>query len=186
MEGRPLEEKELIERAAQGDVEAFTGLLRAHQGVALRIAYLVVRDRTEAEDVTQEAFLKAFRAMPTFRVGSAFRPWLLAIVRNEGLNRVRGRNRRERLRLRMVSEVVSGDAAPSPETAVLAADARKRLLEAVERLAPRFRDVVVHRYLAGLSEEETATLLGIPRGTVKSRAARGLTRLQGLLEEAER
>jgi RNA polymerase sigma-70 factor (ECF subfamily) len=185
VEGRPLEEKELIADAKNGDVSAYGQLVRMHQGVALRVAYLVVRDHAEAEDVTQEALVKAYRAMGRFREDAPFRPWLLRIVRNEALNRLRSAGRREHLALRLAADFVSGDAAPSPETEVMSDEERQRVLGAVDSLPDRFRSVVAARFLVGLSEAETAGMLGIPTGTVKSRTSRGLDRLRELLGDRD-
>ncbi|MFP3882848.1 MAG: RNA polymerase sigma factor [Actinomycetota bacterium] len=184
VEGRPLAEAELISDAIDGDVDAFTQLVRTHQATALRVAYLVVRDHDEAADVTQDAFVKAHSALDSFRRDAPFRPWLLRIVRNEALNRVRRRDRQERLHIRVGNEVVSGGAAPSPETAYLEGEQRRHLLDAVETLPRRYRDVISHRYLVGLSEAETADVLDIPVGTVKSRTSRALDRLAKRLEHS--
>jgi len=181
VEGRPLNEQDLIQRAKNGDVAAFEALVQTHRQIALRVAFLVVGDQTEAEDVTQEAFVKAYHAMSRFRVDASFRPWLLRIVRNEALNQRRRRGRQERLSLRLTHDPVSGGAAPSPEATVMTAVERRTVLEAVDALPDRYRDVVIHRYLLGLSEAETAATLRIPAGTVKSRTARALHRLEGAL-----
>ncbi|HEU5113228.1 MAG TPA: RNA polymerase sigma factor [Acidimicrobiia bacterium] len=181
MEGRPLNEQDLIERAKSGDVAAFEALVQIHRPIALRVAFLVVGDRTEAEDVTQEAFVKAYRAMSRFQVGAPFRPWLLRIVRNEALNQRRRRGRQERLSLRLANDPVSGGAAPSPETTVLTGVERTTVLDAVGALPDRYRDVITHRYLLGLTEAETSATLRIPVGTVKSRTARALDRLEAAL-----
>lgn len=178
MEGRPLNEQDLIQNAKSGDVAAFEALVQTHQHIALRVAFLVVGDRTEAEDVTQEAFVKAYHAMSRFRVDSSFRPWLLRIVRNEALNQRRRRGRQERLSLRLANDPVSGGAAPSPETTVITGVERRTILDLVNGLPDRYREVVTHRYLLGLSEAETAATLRIPVGTVKSRTARALGRLE--------
>lgn len=178
MEGRPLDERELIASAQNGDTRAFEQLVRIHQGTALRVAYLVVRDPSEAEDVTQDAFVKAYRSLDRFRGEDPFRPWLLRIVRNEALNRVRSTKRRERLALRVINDPVSGDAAPSPETEVMSEEERRRLLGLIEDLPERYRSVLVHRYLLDLSVEETSEILGLPLGTVKSRSSRALQRLR--------
>lgn len=178
MEGRPLEDRDLIARAKNGDKTAFGELVRVHQGMALRVAYLVLRDHAEAEDVTQDAFVKAYRSLHRFRAEEPFRPWLLKIVRNESLNRSRSRVRRERLAVRVANDPVSGDAASSPETELLAGERRDLLLGLIEGLPLRYREVVVHRYLLGLPERETAQVLRIPVGTVKSRASRALERLR--------
>lgn len=183
VEGRPLNESELVGRARDGDLQAYAQLVREHQQVGLRVAYVVLGDRTEAEDVTQDAFVKAYRALGRFRMESPFRPWLLRIVRNEALNRRRRWGRQERLAVLVANQEATGDAAPSPEASLLVEEDRRLVLEAVERLPARFRDVIVHRYLLDLSEAETAATLGLPAGTVKSRTARGLARLRTLLEE---
>jgi RNA polymerase sigma-70 factor (ECF subfamily) len=181
--GRPLDERELVLRARGGDGRAFEELVRTHQQTAFRVACLVAGNASEAEDAVQEGLVKAWRALGRFRVDAPFRPWLLQIVANEARNRRRSAGRRAALALRAQGEMipgegVSGDAAPSPETALLSAEDRGRLLAALEGLPDDGRDVLACRYLLDLSEEETAAALGLRRGTVKSRTARALDRLR--------
>jgi RNA polymerase sigma factor (sigma-70 family) len=183
VEGRPLEESELIERAQRGDLVAYGDLVRAYQDVAVRTAYLACRDAAEAEDAVQEALIKAHRALGRFRAGAPFRPWLLQIVANEARNRRRSAGRRAGLVLRVAEDRPSDAAAPSPEAAVLAGETRAVLLGAMDRLSEDDRLVLAYRYFLDLSEAETATALGIPRGTVKSRASRAIARLRGRLME---
>ncbi len=178
MEGRPREERELVLRAQRGDEGAFAELVRAHQEVAFRVAYLIAGSASDAEDAAQEGFVKAWRALGRFRSSEPWRPWLLAIVANEARNRRRSAGRRARLVLRAEGERVSGDAAPSPETTALAMEERQRLLTALEALPEDSRRVLACRYLLELSEAETAAALGLRRGTVKSRTARALERLR--------
>src|SRR5436190_7728488 len=128
VEGRPLEESELVRRARRGDERAFAELVRMHQQIAFRVAYLITGN--EAEDAVQEAVLKAWRALGRFRPGAPFRPWLLRIVANEARNRRRSAGRRAELVLRAGREDVSGGAAPSPEATLLADEDRARLLAA--------------------------------------------------------
>ena len=97
MEGRPLEDAELVDLARDGDVRAYEELVSRYQGLAYRVAWLVARQAGEAEDAVQEAFVKAYYALPRFRPGAPFRPWLLRIVANEARNRVRSTRRQERL-----------------------------------------------------------------------------------------
>lgn len=149
--------------------------MRRYQVLAVRAAY-VVAGRAEAEDAAQEGFVKAYLALSRFRPGSPFRPWLLRIVTNEARNRVRSARRREALALRAAA--VSGDAAPSPETAAMEHADREELLASVERLPAADREIIAYRYLLGLSESETAEALSVPSGTVKSRLSRALTRLR--------
>src|SRR3990172_436067 len=93
-ERSPLEDEALIVRAKEGDAGAFAELVERYQEPAFRAAYLVLHDASDAEDATQEAMLKAYRALTRFRTGSAFRPWLLKIVMNQALTMVKSRRRR--------------------------------------------------------------------------------------------
>lgn len=165
-------------RAQRGDPRAFEEIVRSYRDIAYRVAYLVAGDAAEAEDAAQEGFVKAWLAFARFRPDAPLRPWLLRIVANEARNRRRAAGRRARLALRAEHEGSSGDAAPSPEVSVLSADERGRLLAALDALPEPFRLALACRYLLGLSEDETAAALGVRRGTVKSRLARGLARLQ--------
>jgi RNA polymerase sigma-70 factor (ECF subfamily) len=176
--GRPLEETELVDRAKRGDQRAYGELVHAYQGIAFRTAYLVVRNAAEAEDAAQEGFVKAFRALGRFRSGEPLKPWLLKIVANEAHNRRRSSARRDALTSRAAAESSSGEAAPSPEAALLDTERRELLLAAVDGLPEPQRLVIACRYFLELSEDETATVLGLRRGTVKSRTARALDRLR--------
>ena len=169
-----------MERARQGDEHAYQEIVHAYQGIAFRTAYLVARNAADAEDAAQEAFVKAYRALGRFRRGAPFRPWLLQIVANEARNRRRSAGRRDALVLRAAASESSGEAAPSPEAALLAAERREELLKAVETLPQDQRDTIACRYFLELSEEETAQVLGVRRGTVKSRTARALERLRAV------
>ena len=182
LEVRPLEEADLIEQARRGDIVAYGELVQRHQEVAVRTAYLACGDASEAEDAAQVGFLKAFAALGRFRSNAPFRPWLLRIVANEARNGRRSAGRRSALAVRMAG-TSADDMEPSPETAVLAADARRDLLAALDRLGDDDRMVIGCRYLLELSEAETAATLGIAQGTVKSRLSRALRRLRDLVAE---
>jgi len=207
VEGRPLEESELVERARDGDARAYEELVLRYQGIAMRTAGVVLHGSPDAEDAVQEAFVKAYYALDRFRPGAPFRPWLLRIVANEATNRRRAAGRRVRLAFRLAGEPAtggarpidagpargrgaasegaagrpSGGAAPSPEAAVLAAHERTALLSAVNALRDDDRLVLGYRFFAGLSEADTAAALGCAVGTVKSRQSRALRRLRTLL-----
>jgi RNA polymerase sigma factor (sigma-70 family) len=178
VEGRPLDEHLLIERARRGDEEAYAELVHAYEGIAFRTAYLLTRSAADAEDAAQDGFVKAWRALGRFRAGAPFRPWLLRIVANEAHNRRRSAGRRADVALRAAAEDPSGGAAPSPEAVLLSAEQREGLLAAVNELPDDQRTVVSLRYFLGLSELEVAEALGLPQGTVKSRTARALERLR--------
>jgi len=174
-----LEDAKLAERAREGDTAAYERLVRMHQAVAFRTAYLVTGDAPEAEDATQEAFVKAYRALKRFRPGAPFRPWLLAIVANEARNRRRSAGRRTNLTLRAAAEgreTVSTTV--SPEASVVASERREELLSRLGELGEGDRLVISCRYFLELSEEETAAALGCARGTVKSRLSRAIARLR--------
>ena len=178
VEGRPLDETELVERARRGDHEAYAELVHAYQAIAFRTAFLIAGGATEAEDAAQDGFVKAWRALRRFRTGAPFRPWVLQIVANEARNRRRSTGRRAQLAVRAAAQESSGGAAPSPEASVLDAERREELLTAVSELPEDQRIVVSLRYFVGLSEEEVAETLGIAQGTVKSRTSRALERLR--------
>lgn len=180
MVGRPPDsEAALVERAREGDAVAYGSLVRAHQDIAFRVACLAGGSAAEAEEAAQEAFVKAWRALPRFRTGAPFRPWLLTIVANEARNRRRAAGRRAGLALRAADEAAHRDGdVPTPEAMVLAGARRAALLAALAQLDDRDRAVLTCRYLLDLSEEETAAALGCRRGTVKSRTSRALARLR--------
>lgn len=181
MEGRPLDETELVRRAQGGDVRAYEELVRTYQAIAHRTAAVITGGDADAQDAAQAAFVKAFYALDRFHLDKPFRPWLLTIVANEARNRRRAAGRRAGLALRL-AEDRPGDAAPSPEGAVLAEEPRAELLRALQSLGERDRLVVACRYLLELSEAETAAVLHVARGTVKSRLSRALARLRAVLE----
>ena len=183
MEGRPLEDAELVELAKGGDVRAYGELVDRYREISFRTAYLIARNGADAEDATQDAFVKAYYALDRFRSAEPFRPWILRIVSNEARNRRRSAGRHERLALRVVDRRGPGDAAPSPDAAAIALETRRTLLAALEALPERDRQVIACRYLLELSEAETAQALGIRPGTVKSRLSRGLARLRRELPE---
>ena len=160
------------------DLDTYDQLVREHQGIAFRTAYVITGSAADAEEVVQDAFVKAYRARGRFRSGAPFRPWLLAIVANEARNRRRATGRRARLSLQLAEERPSGGAAPSPEVALLAREERAELLAAVDRLGEEQRAAIACRYFLGLSEAETAAVLGCRPGTVKSRLSRALARLE--------
>ena len=153
--------------------------LRAH-----RAAFLLGAGQ-EADDVVQEAFVKAFRHLPRFRLGEPFGPWLLRIVANETRNLTRSRRRRAALELRLGTADADGTATGAPIDQVLAAERRAVLVAAVNALPGRQRQVLVCRYFLDLSEAETAQVLAWPLGSVKSRTWRALNRLRGLVAPEE-
>ncbi|MGC4846940.1 RNA polymerase sigma factor [Micromonospora sp. DT15] len=181
----PLDDETLVTRARAGDLEAYDLLVARHTASAYRTAVLLGAG-SDSEDVIQEAFVKAYRKLSRYRGDASFRSWLLAIVANETRNLHRSRGRRDGLVLRAAaadprSEIAEDDAV----AAVLAGERRRSLVQALRQLPTRDREVIVCRFFLDLTEEETVSALGWPRGTVKSRTSRALAKLRGLLDSAE-
>jgi RNA polymerase sigma-70 factor (ECF subfamily) len=180
--GAEPDESRLVAAAKGGDTLAYAQLLRRHQAVAFRAASLIAGSAAEAEDATQEACVKAWLALERFRPTAPFRPWLVQIAINEARNRRRAAGRRAGLALRVGHDPAGSLAAPSAEAETLAGEERARLAAAVGELGEDDQLVIAARYFIGLSEAETATALGLRRGTVKSRLSRALGRLRTKLE----
>jgi RNA polymerase sigma-70 factor (ECF subfamily) len=180
-----LADGELVDRAKRGDVAAYEQLVERYQQPVFRAAYLVARSAADAQEAAQDTFVKAHAALGRFRSGAPLRPWLMRIAINEARNRRRAAGRRETLAVRAAAERPSEGADLSPEAALLAAERRRELLGALDRLREDDRLVITCRFFLELSERETAEALGWRRGTVKSRQARALARLRAELGEEE-
>lgn len=167
---------ELIERAQAGDLTAFGELVRRHQRAAIRVAAVALGSSTGADDVAQEAFMKAHVALQRFNEGSPFEPWLFRIVTNTARNRMRRLGRQRALAVRSGNLAVIG--APMADEIVTARADSQALIEAINRLRPADRLILVYRWYEELSETEIADALGCRRGTVKSRLSRAMTRLR--------
>lgn len=165
-------EPEIVGRARAGDLDAFEDLVRAHQADVYRLALHLVRDRATAEDVTQEAFLLAFRSLPRFRGGSKFSTWLYRIARNCAVDAIRRRERRRRLERTVDHESVGTD--PSLRAALEAA---------VEGLPKELREGFVLIEVFGLTYAEASVVLGVVPGTLKSRMHRARRLLMEALDE---
>jgi RNA polymerase sigma-70 factor (ECF subfamily) len=166
----------LVGRARAGDPDAYAVLVRRHAPMAMRTAALLGAG-SSTEDVVQEALVKAYRSLDGFRDDLAFRPWLLRIVANEARNVHRSFVRRSAREQRAIPPELL-----DPAGEVVHREAKEQLLRAVGRLPDKLRAAVTCRYLLELDEAETAVVLGVPRGTVKSRLSRGLERLRTELE----
>jgi RNA polymerase sigma factor (sigma-70 family) len=182
VEGRPTEDAVLVERSRNGDQDAYAELVTRYQAIAARTAYVITGTAADAEDVAQDAFVKAYYALDRFRAGAPFRPWLLRIVANEAINRRKAAGRRPTVGLSVVEDRASGDTALSPEASALAHERREVVLGALRRMREEDRLVIAYRYFFDLSEVEMAEALGVARGTVKSRLSRAIARLRAAME----
>jgi RNA polymerase sigma factor (sigma-70 family) len=178
------DEAALVERARHGDLEAYQALVRMHQDAAVRLAATVSGGWGDPEAAAQEALVKAYGALSRFRQGAPFGPWLFRIVINEARNARRSGQRRRQL-VERLGHSMAPHSTTSPETALLDADERRLLVAAVQRLPRRQREAVACRYFLELSEAETAEVLGIALGTVKSRVSRALRKLRADLDATE-
>ena len=159
-----------------GDPAAYAVLVRRYGGIARRTA-AVLGAGADTDDVVQEAFVKAYRALGTFRDGAPFRPWLLRIVANETRNARRTAGRRA---------VREATLLPPLTEPVEDRQADLELFRTrVEALPEHQRLVIACRFLLDLDETQTAQVLGISRGTVKSRTHRALARLRDTITEPE-
>lgn len=185
----------LVERVQSGDREAFGLLVSKYQRKLLRLVMRLVRDPAEAEDVTQEAFIKAYRALPNFRGDSAFYTWLYRIGVNTAKNWLVANGRR----MPLMSEIVDDDTEGIEEGILLRDDATPdRVLmsrqigetvnSAMDALPEDLRTAISLREIEGLSYEEIAQVMDCPIGTVRSRIFRAreaiATRLRPLLDTA--
>lgn len=176
-------EQEWIRRAQRGEVEAFDALVRAYETLAFRAAYLITRDEPEAADAAQEAFVRAYRGLRSFRLGEPFRPWLLRIVTNQALNRLEASKRRGKMTDRYLQAVTEAENPPSPQRNAEMSEQNNKLMRAVARLKPDEQTLIHLRYFLELPEAEVAQTLAIPQGTVKSRVHRTLAKLREIIRQ---
>jgi RNA polymerase sigma-70 factor, ECF subfamily len=170
------DERWLVAKAKSGQQEAFGELYKRHQLRTYRAAFRILRNQQDAEDAVQRAFQLALVNLERFREDSAFSTWLTRIVINEALMLLRQRRPGGPLRENRSDEerknggVVVADKRPTPEELVCEDERRTALLQAVERLRENLRVVVLHRELKGLTNAETAKILGLSVTAVKARA----------------
>jgi RNA polymerase sigma-70 factor (ECF subfamily) len=166
----------LVRDAQRGSAEALEELFRRHWRRSHRAAFLVVGDRAAAEDIAQESFLAAIRALDRFDRSRPFGPWLHRITVNRAIDYARARALRHEGAFTAAAEEAAQDRDELSE----------ELVAALSDLSPEHRAVVVLRYVLEYTPGEIAEMLGVPRGTVNSRLRRGLDRLRPAVEEQER
>ena len=180
-----VDDKALVKRAQQGDQEAFAELVIRHQRYVYNLAYRLLRDTDEAEDLAQEAFLRAWRGLGGFRGEAKFTTWLYRVVTNLCYNRLNG------LRRQLV-DVNADDvdllASPSDEDPPMAAEAAERrafLHRQIAALPDKYQLVITLFYLQEFSYQEIAQVLDLPLGTVKTHLYRARERLKQQLQASE-
>lgn len=192
MQHDPASESTLIRRFQQGDQAAAEAIFRLYHPMVHALAARMLGDSTEVEDAVQEAFIRAFRGLKTFRGDASLKTWLYRIATNVCLTHAERAKKQaplERLDETLGpegsetrgSQLASGDRLPEDE--VLGAELAERIQQALDRLSPEFRAVLVLRDIEGLSYEEVAEATGANLGTVKSRLARARMQAMKALKE---
>ena len=184
----PQSEPELVERARRGDAAAIEVLVRRNNRMLFSTARAILRDDAAAEDVVQETYLKAFRALATFRGESSFSTWLVRIAANQALMRLRRETRANKvipIDYQNGASLMEGveDEAAGPERAAMGAQMRGLLERRIDELPDLYRAVFVMRAVEEMSVEETGAALGLPEATVRTRFFRARALLRGALEQ---
>lgn len=187
------EEQHAVARLKQGDLAGLEYLVQRYQVQAVRAAYLIVQDRPLAEDLAQQAFLRAYDCINQFDASRPFGPWFLRVVVNDALKAATHQKRTAPLNdegqeyedgLRLAPGAWLADPAPPPEAQVEAAERCRLVRQALRRLPPEQRAALVLRYYLDLSDAELAHRLDQPLTTVKWWLRDGRRRLKGLLSPA--
>ena len=174
-------------RAASGDRAAFEALVKAHEKSIYTLAFRMSRNREDAFDLSQEVFLRAYRALSGFKGQSAFSTWLYRLAYNLCLDHVRKMSRRQEVPLSTKTEdgteksMEWPDLRYSPESNWEKQELRAAIADAMERLTPEQRAVLTLREIQSLSYDEIGEVLALPAGTVKSRLARAREALRVIL-----
>ncbi|MCS7187163.1 MAG: sigma-70 family RNA polymerase sigma factor [Armatimonadetes bacterium] len=175
-----MDERHLLERCGKGDERAWAELVNRYWGLAFRIAYRILRNKEDAEDAAQEAFVQVYRSLPTFQHRSNFRTWFYRIVVRVAMAHLSSESA-EPLEESAEAEILEC-AREDPEKILLAREREQLLDWAIQQLPPDWRAVLVLREIEGLSYAEIAEILGIPIGTVESRLFRARKKLRQILE----
>jgi RNA polymerase sigma-70 factor, ECF subfamily len=184
------EELALVQSAQQGDIAAFEQLIKRYDRNVFRIAQHITQNREDAEDVVQDAFLKAYQKLDQFQGNSKFYTWLVRIAVNEALMRLRKRKTDKTVSMDDEVETEDGamprefaDWSPDPEQQFRQSELNDILARAIQGLPASFRTVFVLRDVEGMSTEETAEMLGLSVPAVKSRLLRARLQLRERLSK---
>jgi RNA polymerase sigma-70 factor (ECF subfamily) len=171
---------ELVEAGRSGDDAALGALVRRHHDSAFRVAVSLVNDDDLAQDVVQDAFMKAFRALAGFRGDSSFRTWLLTITANEARGALRRRGRRKETAIEEAGEVASEEMGPAGAAIVAQEAGRARRM--LEQLPDKQRMSVTLRIEEGLSFKEIGEIIGSSEGAARVNYFHGIRRLRELMQ----
>lgn len=182
------EELELIHKAAEGDAYAFEELMTAYQKQVYNLTLRMTGNPEDAMDLSQEAFLKAWRGLTSYRFDSAFSTWLYRLTSNVCIDFLRRQKKQKTVPLQYVNdeeerELELPDPNPGTEEQVLQQMERARLAAAMGKLEPEYREALTLRVIQGLSYTEIAVILNIKEGTVKSRIARAREKMRCMMQK---
>ena len=168
----------LVERCRAGDAAAWEGFVRQVQGRMFALAYSYAGDREDARDLAQEIFVRLYEARSQWPGGDEFLPWLFRVARNRSVDYLRRRSVRRPASAVDETEIAElPDPGPGAEARAIESDRRSLLRAALRGLSAINREIVVLRDVHGLPIQQVASILGVPLGTVKSRASRARVEL---------
>lgn len=176
------DQEKIIARARRGDADAFEQLVVAYRDQVFRLALRMCGSEADADEVAQEAFLSAWKALPNFRGESQFSTWLYQLTTHAAIDLMRREKRQ--IAAADITEVSAADPAPSPQQQAEQSEQREIVRDAILQLAPEQREVVVLRFMEELSYEEIGAVLKLPSGTVKSRLNRAKAQLKEILSKS--
>ncbi|RIL09977.1 MAG: RNA polymerase subunit sigma [Proteobacteria bacterium] len=177
---------ELALRAKQGDKDAYRSLVERYQKRVLRLAYELLKSKEDAEDLAQEAFVKAYLSIADFQGRASFYTWIYRIIFNMAIDYKRKLSRRGGVVQEFDEALMSGvDAGSVPEDQILRKEQAKYIRQALDNMTEEHRVAIVLRELDGLSYDEIAEVLGVSKGTVMSRLHYARKKLQQLLTESD-
>lgn len=176
-----------IQRALSGDPKGFEELVDRYSGVIFSLAFRMLGHREDAEEAVQEVFLRAYRALDTFKVGQRFHPWIYTIAVNHLRTVARRRVGRRRDQTSSYDDGISGEYTElryeSPSVAVMRKEAEEAVNEAIGKLKPKYREAFVLFEISELPIAEIADILGVPENTVKTRLRRARAALAAMLSK---
>ena len=180
-----LKERELIRKAKQGDMLAFEELILKHEKIVYNLALRMMNHSEDAQDISQEVFLKAYRSLQNFDERSAFSTWLYRITHNTCIDEMRKRKGKQSYSLEEELESADGsmqrqvaDAGDTPEESLMRKEQKSEILQALDTLSEEHKAAIILRDVKGMAYEEIAEILELSLGTVKSRISRARNQLK--------
>lgn len=175
--GEPLSDLELVNLSKNGDTDAFSELVRRHQHIVYNVSYRFMRDNALAEDMAQDAFLKAFRLLKGFRGDCSFSTWMYRVTCSVCLTELNRRKRRGEV------ELLPAHAGEAPSASLETADLPEHIRRCVKLLPDRYAQIITLYYLKGVNYDEIAQVMEIPMGTLKTWMFRARKQLRKIVEK---